>query len=62
MSGPVEVVHKALADAANRRETSVYGTAMKAARIAARLLPDRLVIRLMRADSKKQNKGDERIR
>lgn len=62
MSGPVEVVHKALADAANRRETSVYGAAMKAARIAARLLPDRLVIRLMRADSKKQNKGDERIR
>ena len=45
--------HKALADSAARREVSVYGAAMKAARAAAKLLPSRLVILLMKAGSKK---------
>lgn len=53
MSGPKDVVHKALADSAARREVSVYGAAMKAARAAAKLLPSRLVILLMKAGSKK---------
>ena len=39
------VVHKALKDSRKRREVSVYGTSMKAARIGARLLPHRLILR-----------------
>ena len=39
------VVHKALKDSRKRREVSVYGASMKAARIGARLLPHRLILR-----------------
>ena len=39
------VVHKALKDSRKRREVSVYGASMKAARIGARLLPYRLILR-----------------
>ena len=38
------VVHKALKDSRKRREVSVYGASMKAARIGARLLPHRLIL------------------
>lgn len=40
-----DVVHKALQDSRKRREVSVYGAAMKAVRIGARLLPHRLILR-----------------
>lgn len=39
------VVHKALKDSRKRREVSVYGASMKAARIGACLLPHRLILR-----------------
>ena len=39
------VVHKALKDSRKRREVSVYGASMKAARIGAWLLPHRLILR-----------------
>ena len=39
------VVHKALKDSRKRREVSEYGASMKAARIGARLLPHRLILR-----------------
>ena len=40
------VVHKALKDSRKRREVSVYGISMKAARIGAALLPHRLILRI----------------
>lgn len=42
MAQPGKVVHRALADVRRRRSVSVYGAAMKGARTAAKLAPDRL--------------------
>lgn len=39
------VVRKALKDSRKRREVSVYGAAMKTARIGAKLLPHRLILK-----------------
>lgn len=54
MAHPEAVVRKALIDSAAGRETSVYGAAMKAARIAAGLLPDRLIVRLLHWNNTKE--------
>lgn len=40
------VVRKALRDSLKKKELSVYGTAMKSARLGAKLLPHRLIMRL----------------
>lgn len=45
---PKEVVRKALLDAVDRKAVSVYGSSMKAARIAGKLLPDTLTAFLLR--------------
>lgn len=42
MAQPEQVVRKALLDARRRRSVSIYGAAMKGAKIAARLSPDRV--------------------
>lgn len=54
MAGPVEVVKKALTDSVAKRDTSVFGTPMKAARIAAKLLPDRLIMWMMKKSNLKE--------
>lgn len=43
-----EVVKQALLDAVNRKRISVYGMPMKCARIAAAILPDHLLTRIMK--------------
>lgn len=45
---PEAVVRKALLDAVDRKAVSVYGSSMKAARIAGKLLPDTFVAFLLR--------------
>lgn len=44
MAKPQKVVKKALQDARKKKEVSVYGLAMKGARLGAKLLPHRAVI------------------
>lgn len=43
MADPVKVVAKAFEDAENGKDVSVYGAAMKAFRIIARIIPNRLL-------------------
>lgn len=45
---PEAVVRQALLDAAAGKRVSVYGFTMKAARVLAKLLPDGIVVRIMR--------------
>ncbi len=47
MADPKKVVRQALIDAARRRPVSVYGTTMKLARAAAKILPDGLSVGFM---------------
>lgn len=47
MADPKKIVDKAIHDSINRYEVSVYGGSMKALRIVAKLLPKRLMIKLM---------------
>lgn len=44
MANPKKVVRRALIDTRKKKEVSVYGPAMKAARLGAKLLPHRAVI------------------
>lgn len=47
MTSAGKVVRQALRDAKNRKDISVYGVWMKAAAIAAKLIPHRIVVRIM---------------
>lgn len=44
LKSPQKVVHKALKDSRKRKSVSVYGISMKAARIAAKLIPHGMII------------------
>ena len=46
LAKPSRVVRKALMDSRRRKELSVYGPAMKAARLASKVLPHRLIIEI----------------
>lgn len=48
MAQPEKVVKKALADSRRKKELSIYGTAMKGAKIAVKLLPDCLIRKIMK--------------
>ena len=48
MAQPGKVVKKALSDTRKQKELSIYGTAMKGAKIAVKLLPDCLLRRIMK--------------
>lgn len=56
MAKAPEIVHKALIDSRAGRTMSVYGIAMKGARVASKLIPHRLILHL---ENKGNNKGDE---
>ena len=47
MADPKKIVDKAIHDSINRYEVSVYGAPMKGLRIAAKLLPKRIMIKFM---------------
>ncbi len=47
MADPARVVKKALADNEKNREVSVYGPAIKATRLFAKLVPHRVILRFM---------------
>ncbi|MCI8637925.1 MAG: SDR family NAD(P)-dependent oxidoreductase [Coprococcus sp.] len=47
MARPEDVVRKALIDSRRKKELSVYGKAMKGARIAAKIIPHRFLLRIM---------------
>lgn len=47
MADPMLVVHKALRDARNKKEVSVYGISMKLSRLAAKVLPHKWLIQFL---------------
>lgn len=62
MARPEEVVRQALLDVRNKKELSVYGNAMKGARIAAKILPHRFILKIMgRLDHEQSEKNAESI-
>lgn len=48
MAKKEDIVRKALIDAKNKKEVSIYGAAMKSANAAAKILPHGLVIQIMK--------------
>ncbi|GAB5615235.1 SDR family NAD(P)-dependent oxidoreductase [Faecalimonas canis] len=48
MAKPEKVVKQALIDAKNKKEVSVYGVAMKAARVLTKIIPHKLVVEIMK--------------
>lgn len=48
MAKPEKVVKQALIDAKNKKEISVYGVAMKAARVLTKIIPHKLVVEIMK--------------
>ena len=56
MAKPEKVVKKALRDSVRRRPVSVYGISMKGLRIISRILPHRLVFKVMSAADKKDRR------
>ncbi len=63
MARPEPVVRQALADAGKRKNLSVYGTAMKSVKIAARFLPHKLTANIMwmmnKQNAQTSNRGKE---
>lgn len=47
MADPVQVVKQALIDAKYKKEVSVYGTAMKGAEAATKVLPHGMILKAM---------------
>lgn len=54
MVDSADVVHKALADTRKRKQVSVYGFAMKAADLGAKIVPHRLIIHFESPQRKKE--------
>lgn len=48
MAKPERVVKQALIDAKNKKEVSVYGIAMKTARVLTKIIPHKLVVEIMK--------------
>lgn len=48
MAKPEKVVKQALVDAKNKKEISVYGGTMKAARVLTKIIPHKIVVQIMK--------------
>ena len=48
MAQPEKVVKQALIDAKNRKEISVYGGAMKGARVLTKIIPHKIAVEVMK--------------
>lgn len=60
MACPKDVVRRALLDSRRKKELSIYGKAMKGARIAAKIIPHKLLLKIMgRLDRIQSEKNEE---